>query len=371
MKKPVYLLHSSVISSLGTHVVEHIDALKNKQSGLIISDDPCLHDEALPFGKVAEKIFEKHKELSRFDALIKETLLHLLKESKINLSTNDVGILFSTTKGNIELLEKNDINEKIYFSYSAELIKTTLKNENDPIIVSNACISGMSIFILAERLLQEGKYKHMVLVGCDVLTKFVVSGFNSFHALDKNSCKPFDKNRLGINLGEACAACVLSIEHHSPIQILKGFISNDANHISGPSKTGEELAFCIKQSLLQNQVEPHEIDFIAAHGTGTVYNDQMEAKAISINHLSNTPTMSYKAYIGHTLGAAGILEIILSAHCMKEQFIPASLNYQEADNENALAIQQDTEYKKIKYVLKTAAGFGGCNAALILKNTDL
>ena len=208
------------------------------------------------------------------------------------------------------------------------------------------------------------------MVGCDVLSKFVINGFNSFHAISKTICKPFDKNRTGISLGEGSAAILLSTEKKSTIVIGNGFISNDSNHISGPSKTGEELAFCIQESLQKSNLNFKDIDFISAHGTATPYNDEMESKAFELAELTTNPVFSLKAIFGHTLGATGILETIMSIECLKRNLILQSSGFDELGVSGNININKTLIKKQLNTCLKTASGFGGCNAALLIHKID-
>ncbi|HPI54495.1 MAG TPA: beta-ketoacyl synthase N-terminal-like domain-containing protein, partial [Chitinophagaceae bacterium] len=206
----------------------------------------------------------------------------------------------------------------------------------------------------------------VLVVGCDVLTEFVVSGFNSFHALANAPCQPFDKDRSGVSLGEACACLLLSREALSDITLSGGAISNDANHISGPSKTGDELAWCIDQAMQEASVQPPDIGCISAHGTATPYNDEMESKAFEIAGLSNAPAFSLKANFGHTLGAAGVMEISLAAACLQYQCILPSAGFQNLGVSGQMTVSASLTQTSYQHLVKTGSGFGGCNAALVL-----
>jgi 3-oxoacyl-[acyl-carrier-protein] synthase-1 len=130
-------------------------------------------------------------------------------------------------------------------------LPVTVSLLNEPLVVSNACISGLLGMIVGMRLIQSGQYEHAVVAGADVVSKFVLSGFQSFHAISNEPCKPFDEARNGINLGEAAGTVVLSASkaYSNGISIKSGAVSNDANHISGPSRTGEELFHAISRSM--------------------------------------------------------------------------------------------------------------------------
>jgi len=183
-------------------------------------------------------------------------------------------------------------------------------------------------------------------------------------------CKPFDNKRKGVNLGEAAATVVLTttpeIGKAIPIEIFGGALSNDANHISGPSRTGEELAAAVNAALNNSGIKGESIDFISAHGTATAYNDEMEAKAFCHAGLNNIPLNSLKGYFGHTLGAAGIVEIIVSKHALLNNELIPTLGFHQLGVSQPINVISKLESKKMTTCLKTASGFGGCNAAIVL-----
>ena len=189
-----------------------------------------------------------------------------IAEANIAADRDNVIFILSTTKGNVDLLENNPYEpERPYLWRSAQLIAEFFDNPNMPIVVSNACISGCAAQVAAFNLLQSGDYKYAVVIGAETvskfvigaetLSKFVISGFQSFKALSKERCKPFDANRCGLNLGEAAAAIVYTKDDditHIPDNALilrAGAINNDANHISGPSRTGEGLLRSISKVM--------------------------------------------------------------------------------------------------------------------------
>lgn len=372
--KAVYLIASSMITPLGVGTDENFNQLILGNTGIKKILDPLLFPHELPLAKIDDTIIEacqlKFETSTRFDSLVLACLDQLQTKTEIDLSSEEVLVVLSTTKGNIELLQTYGNDEKLFLSSSAQLIQYQLKQSKPPIIISNACISGLSAMIVAKRLLQEGNYKHALIIGCDVLTNFVISGFNSFHAISNEVCKPFDINRSGISLGEACAGLILSTEIKTDMQVLGGIVTNDSNHISGPSKTGEELAYCIQQSMDDAKLTKHDIDFISAHGTATDYNDEMESKAFSLSALHNSPVFSLKASYGHTLGASGVLETIISAECLKQNVILPSAGFTQKGVSGEITLSDKLQRKEIDTCLKTASGFGGCNAALILKKLN-
>jgi 3-oxoacyl-[acyl-carrier-protein] synthase-1 len=240
---------------------------------------------------------------------------------------------------------------------------------NAPLIISNACISGVMAVNTAADYLLAGKYQHIVIIGIDVLSDFVINGFQSLFALSDEPCRPFDKDRKGISLGEACGVIVLSRQKSLlAARYCGGACSNDANHISGPSRTGEGLFRAIHKTLKRAEINVGAVQFINAHGTGTLYNDEMESIAFNRLAMNHLPVNSLKGYFGHTLGAAGIIEIIACLLSMEHQILFPSLGFKNQGTSVPLNILEATCMTEINVVLKTASGFGGGNAALVLMN---
>lgn len=281
-------------------------------------------------------------------------------------------VLLSTTKGNISLLNNprgGFPEERIYLSTMAEVIRRRIGFENPVIPLSNACISGALALTVAGQLMQSGRYEHAVVVGGDEISRFIVSGFHAFQALADAPCRPFDRDRNGLNLGEAVAAAYLTrIPKPDTVRILATGSFNDANHISGPSRTGEGLYRSIRAAMAE--ADSPAIDFISAHGTATRYNDDMESIALHRCGLTAVPLHSLKGYYGHTLGASGLLETILGIHSLKTGRLIPSLGFvQEGTTHPLNIIRQATAERPLRTFLKTASGFGGCNIATVFQQT--
>jgi 3-oxoacyl-[acyl-carrier-protein] synthase-1 len=149
------------------------------------------------------------------------------------------------------------------------------------------------------------------------------------------------------------------------IKLKGGSVSNDANHISGPSRTGQELAGAVKNAILDADLLAVNIGFISAHGTATVYNDEMEANAIAISGLKKVPLNSLKGFYGHTLGAAGLIESIVSIQSLKQNLVMPTIGFSEPASADKVTVCAETTRLKATNFLKTASGFGGCNAAVV------
>jgi 3-oxoacyl-[acyl-carrier-protein] synthase-1 len=225
----------------------------------------------------------------------------------------------------------------------------------------------MLAILTGMRLIQSGQYENAVVAGADVISKFVLSGFQSFQAISPLPCKPFDAARDGINLGEAAGTVIITSNknYSSGIKVTGGSVSNDANHISGPSRTGEELNLAITKALNAAGLNAADIDFISAHGTATVYNDEMEAKAIAMAGLQAAPVNSLKGYYGHTLGAAGLIESIISIQSLKENLVIPTRGFENLGVTQPVNVCSTLYRSALNNCLKTASGFGGCNAAMV------
>jgi 3-oxoacyl-[acyl-carrier-protein] synthase-1 len=269
------------------------------------------------------------------------------------------------------MLENEDdnpeLNKRISLSVSAGLIAAHFGFEHTPLVICNACISGVSAIITGMRLLRSGQYETAVIAGADEMSRFIVSGFQSFQALSGGVCKPFDKLRDGLNLGEGAGTIILSTnkKYDEKIKVLGGAVSNDANHISAPSRTGQELADAIDKAMKEAGKKGSDIGFISAHGTATIFNDEMEAAAITMANMQGVPVNSLKGNYGHTLGAAGLIECIISIQSLQQGLVLPTRNYTESGVTNAVNVCTSLTDINANTFLKTASGFGGCNAAII------
>ena len=374
----VYIESGNIISPLGFSTEENYANILSGRSGLRLHTDSRLSDVPLQLALIDEALLESTfaavvgdgSGFTRFEKFCLLTVTCLLKNSSIDISSPDTVIILSTTKGNIELLESRESYDprRLHLWHSAALIAKHFSAYNKPLIISNACVSGVAALVVARRLIESGKYNNAVVVGADKISRFIVSGFQSFMSLSPEPCKPFDAKRVGLNLGEAAVSAVLTRTKlggaEQQIEVVRGAMHNDANHISGPSRTGEGLFHAIKDALAGDKV-----DFISAHGTATAYNDNMEAVAISRAGLNKVPVNSVKGFFGHTLGAAGLLEAIIALEAMKDNRLIGTRGYSEHGVSEAINVIKDTGRHEVNSLLKLASGFGGSNAAVLLRKT--
>lgn len=372
----VFIVSDNILSPLGATTAENFSKLKNNISGINFYDDASVSPQ--PF---YASLFERQNTFikegnasayTKFEQLLIASITGALQNSGIGAEDKETVLIISTTKGNISLLEtaqaSPERNCRIALTTSARLVAEYFRFVNLPIIVSNACISGVLALLTGMRLIQSGQFKNVVVAGADVVSKFILSGFQSFQAVSPEPCQPFDASRKGITLGEGAGTIVLSSrkKHDGGVKITGGSVRNDANHISGPSRTGEELCGAIYKALTEAHLTARDIDFISAHGTATLYNDEMEAQALALAGLQLVPVNSLKGYFGHTLGAAGLIETIVTTQSMKENLVLPTKGFQQSGVSRSLTISTALQSRQLHNCLKTSSGFGGCNAALVL-----
>jgi len=375
----VYLSYNNIISSLGFDSKSVVENIHNKVSGLALVNDAKLFPQPFYSSLIdtsslqdAFNALNPTKEYTRLEQMMITSLSDCITSSGITI-TDRVGLIISTTKGNIDVLDEgNSFPEgRSYLSELGKSVGEFFNFKNDAIVVSNACVSGILAVAVAKRYINQGTFDHVFIASGDVVTEFILSGFNSFQAMSDAPCKPYCKNRTGINIGEVAASVLVTSDsellNEESVEILGEGSCNDANHISGPSRTGEGLYRSIASALKQAEMSSESIDYISAHGTATNYNDEMEAIAFNRHNLGSTPVNSLKGYFGHTLGASGLLETIVGMHSIKNNMLYASLGFEEMGVSQSINVIEETTQNELNTFLKTASGFGGCNTAILFK----
>lgn len=389
MTLETYIAADNIISPLGFTSEENFGQLKKQQTGIqqITSSPYSLTPfcAALIDDRKINEAFVKLNISDAFTRLEKLVILSIsaaLKQNQaIDVRNKKTLIIISTTKGNIDLLDSSNIKhvdkKRVYLWETARVIQEHFKSPNKPLIVSNACISGVLGIIIAKRLLESGTYENIIVCGVDILSEFVVSGFQSFKAVSSTIAKPYDETRDGISLGEGCGTIILTNHkarisvNTNPILVKGGATSNDANHISGPSRTGDGLLLAIEKTLQESTVSAGAVDYISGHGTATIFNDEMEALAITDAKLASVPMNSLKSYFGHTLGAAGVIESIVGIHSIRSNTLIGTYNFNKLGVSKPINILKSTQQATVNTCLKTAAGFGGCNAAVLFQKQSI
>lgn len=363
----------NIISPLGDNTAINLDSVMEGRSMLSFHEDTFGLPEAFCASLIdRESILRQfdeeagiHPELTYFEKIAILSAERALRTCDINPADTEVVFVLSTTKGNVDLLQSSLHDPRCHIGMSAKKIARYFGNSNTPIVASNACISGVCAQMAAIRELLSGRHRYAVVIGTDVLSKFIISGFQSFKALSIAECKPYDKNRNGLNLGEAAGTIVLEYtDGHmdDSWQYVSCSNHNDANHISGPSRTGEGSYRVLKDIL--EHIDSKEIAFINTHGTATAYNDEMESIAIHRAGLIDVPVNGMKGYYGHTLGAAGVIETILSMAALDGGIIPATRGFEHPGTTYPLNLSNKVRYTDKRAFIKLLSGFGGSNAAI-------
>ena len=291
-----------------------------------------------------------------FDTLVILAATKAIRVAGIDPASDKVQFVLSTIKGDGTPL-----------CHSASVLGAHFNSKHPVTVVSNACISGLSALVSARRvLLCEKDIEHVVVVGAEVQSRFIVTGFQSLKALSEEPCKPFDAGRTGLNLGEASAAVVLGREG-AGWQIVQGVVRNDANHISGPSRTGEGSYNALKVLL----PAPEDLAFISVHGTATAYNDEMESIALERAGLSEIPVSALKGIFGHTMGAAGILESIVSMKAAESGVILPTAGFSSLGTTRPVNLSSYIRHfdasGSVSFI-KLLSGFGGVNGAVLFRH---
>lgn len=375
MARVIQCIADNVVSPLGRTSMENYVNVKAGCSGLARYEEMGMICSPFMLSRMDRYLMDElcigldipEDKYTFFEKMLLSSSIQAIRKSGIDPSSDRVLFIISTTKGNVSLLDR-DVNgfpqERVLLGKSASIVSRYFGNPNTPVVVCNACISGVCAQIEAMRALRSGRYDYAVVIGADEQSPFIISGFLSFKALTDTPCRPFDKGRTGLNLGECAATVVLkAVDGAAEGWILDGgAIRNDANHISGPSRTGEGSYLALMEVL--NGCGREGLAFLNVHGTATAYNDEMESIAIYRAGLIDVPVTGLKGYYGHTMGAAGIMESILSMYAVEDGTVLATRGYSEQGVTYPVNVSSVNRPATGNRFIKLLSGFGGCNAAL-------
>ena len=313
---------------------------------------------------------------TRFESLAIRSVREALSHTQLDVASPRVVLIVSTTKGNIGQSP----------SEAAQTIAEAIGLTTKPIVVCNACVSGLSAQLLADDLLSASLYDYAIVVGAEVQGKFIVSGFLSLKAVSDEPCRPFDVERYGLNPGEAAATIIFAshllprcgkaaqeVSHRGGSEraaswhLVRGASRNDAFHNVSPSPAGDGLSGAIDAAMMGE--DKAQLATVCVHGTATLYNDQMEAKAIRRSGLSDVPLSALKGYYGHTMGAAGVLETILTMRATDDGIVLPSKGFTELGVSEKVCIAGESRKTEKTAFLKLISGFGGCNVAALYEKT--
>jgi 3-oxoacyl-[acyl-carrier-protein] synthase I len=372
-----------VISAAGNGTAALLEALRNNTSCLRPNDrftSPRFQSSIVGTAPIDATTDNPAHQLARL-ALHEAVAQFHTSPLAPHISPDRLGLVLSTTKANIEALERladgRPCSAAAQRHLQADLLAADLATEfnaRGPVQnISNACVSGLVALMQGAKLVQRGAADAVLVVGVDHLSAFVVGGFTALKAIDPEGCRPFDQNRRGLSPGEAGAAVILVRGDLTPpnsITIRGWGSSNDANHMTGPSRDGAGLAQAIRAALKIARLDTTQIDYVNVHGTGTPYNDAMESAALRTVFGENIPPLSgIKGMLGHTLGAAGVVETIACVLALENQFILGTPRLETLADGLPNSVLKTPQAAALKRVLKLNTGFGGVNGALILERS--
>lgn len=291
----------------------------------------------------------------------------------IYMGTSTSGILQTEEAYAVALAQGQDALPDLYqyrtthnVASLAYFLQDVLKTRGPALAISTACSSSAKVFTSAARAIRAGLIDAAIVGGVDSLCLTTLYGFHSLQLVSPNPCTPFDQNRSGISIGEAGGFALLTRDTQSQHYLLGYGESSDAHHMSSPHPEGDGAYAAMKQALASAKLTPIDIDYINLHGTGTLANDSAEAIAVTRAFGDLTPASSTKGWTGHTLGAAGIVELCISLQAIENQFLPKNLGLKTPQADMSLALVAQGRPAKIERVLSNSFGFGGSNCSLIV-----
>ncbi len=318
------------------------------------------------------------------------TIKNTVESLKERFGGNRVGVVMGSSTSSIDRTEEAyrhlDDQGQLHDRYKQEnvfnphapglFVAHSCGLSGPTITVNTACSSSAKVFATSARWLALNIVDAVLVGGADTLCLSVLHGFHSLQLVSEHPCKPFDQERDGINLGEAAGFAVLvrAEEHatHSSNTIeLSGFgESSDAHHMSHPHPDGLGAQLAIEQALTMSELLPSDIGYINLHGTASRANDLIEGNLIAKLFPGSTISSSTKGWMGHTLGAAGIMESIVAMDTLRTGVIPGTLNLQQVDDEIPLKMSAENRQMSVTHVMSNSFGFGGNNCCLIFSKLD-
>jgi 3-oxoacyl-[acyl-carrier-protein] synthase II len=398
MSRRVVITGLGVVSSIGIGWQEFWNNLLNGKSGIspVSSIDTSAHfthkggeiKDFLPEEFVSE---EAVKEYSRATLLAVVAAKQALSDAGFEIPLSEdtpVGICYGTTTGPIQVIEEinniylrdKDFPPHLFFQLPPHTTVSAISKElglrGPAFVLSTACAAGNYAIGSGYDLIQMQKAKMVVCCASDAFSRISFTGFNQFKAVAPEKCQPFDKNRKGMMVAEGAGALVLedlknAMRRGAEVyaEIIGYGLSCDARHMTSPSVDG--IVACMRKALKDAGISPEEVDYISAHGTGTLANDRTECAAIKEvfgRHYKEIPISSIKSMLGHTMGAASALEAVACTLTVKNDIIPPTINYETPDPECDIDCVPNTPRRHIVYIaLNNSYAFGGNNASVVFK----
>ncbi len=397
MSKKVFITGIGIISAIGNNVKEVINSLKNERSGIGLSNHlQSVYKNEIPVGEV--KLTDVNlcdlAKISNNSQNSRTALLGIIAANEAvksagiyNINEFNTALISATTVGGMDKSElfyrdfiKDKTKGKLRYIYTHDCGESTQKIANSINVngyyttISTACSSSANSIMFGARLIKNGLFDRVIAGGTDALSLFTINGFNSLMILDRNNCRPFDETRNGLNIGEGAGYIVMESEDcikktgKKAFAEIKGYGNAcDAYHQTASSPDGNGAFLAMKKAIENSGLSPEMIDYVNVHGTGTPNNDLSEGIALQKIFNNNVPYFSStKSATGHTLGASGGIEAVLSILAIQNKMIFPSLNFNNQMKELTICpIIKKIENIEVKNVLSNSFGFGGNNTSLI------
>ena len=378
-------------SAAGVGLVELRESLAARRSGLRKNDfDDCDLDTWV--GRVAgiEDIelpahlagLQSRNNQLAWLGLQQDGLLNSVMALSDRVGAHRIGVIMGTSTSSIGRTEEAYSQLEDSGQMRPELRQPGVHNLHSPgtfvaastglkgpsITISTACSSSAKVFATASRWIQHGVVDAALVGGVDSLCLSILYGFNSLELISADPCKPFDRDRSGINIGEAAGYAIVtreSLANDAGLALLGYGESSDAHHMSHPHPEGKGASLAMQRALARARIDATSIDYVNLHGTASKANDRVETYALAEQFNDNTLVSSTKAWTGHTLGAAGILEAVIAMDTLRTGLIPGTLNRETDDPEFRFNVLSDNVEKRIDHSMSNSFGFGGNNASLV------
>lgn len=399
MREPeVWITGMGIITALGRGVKAQAEALEKERTGIAY---PVILKTRhhLPVGEIplSDAALAEQAGIDASLPLVRTALLGILavKEALQTACVaaedlNQTGFISSTTVGGMTATEEffyryeNDAAVQVFIDKldcgdSTRDIAAFTSLSGFTTTLSTACSSSANAIMLGARLIRRGRLQRAVCGGADALSRFTLNGFHALMLTEKVPCRPFDKNRQGLNLGEGAAYLVLESPAEAqrrgvkPLARLAGYANtNDAFHQTASSPEGVAAYEAMRQALSRAGISPEEVSYINTHGTGTPNNDESEGRALQRLFGAHLPPFSStKPFTGHTLAAAGAVEAVFSVLAIQKGLLWANLNFREPMEDPAIIPVLTTHKASVKTVVSNSFGFGGNNTSLVITAPDL
>lgn len=368
MKKnnKAYISYFDTISCGGNNAEELFQNICEKKQTISIIDD-FIEGKSVALGKIPNS-YDMYEELEKRCKI-------LLEKSNIE-DFSDTFLIIASSVGGMNTSEKiffrdGDYKNIDYNHHSIDAIAYKLRNVfnfYDDVSFSTACTSAANALGYAKEVLHKGIYKNVLVIGAETLSFTTVFGFDSLSVLSSKPCKPFDISRDGMNVSEGIGIVFLQneITDNTYVELCGVGYSSDAYHMTAPSEDGYGAKLAMQNAIDDAKIQKNQIDYINAHGTATQANDTAEINAIKSLFEGNIPFVSStKSITGHTLGAAGAIEAIISSQAIIKGVIPPNNNLNDKITDEVFLLTQPLK-KEIKYVLSNSFAFGGNNCCLVL-----